>query len=532
MELHTHGPWRSTRRTLPSTRQLGRAVGIITFKKGNADNIGFALNLGEVKSAAEQAEQKAAQVKPVPGPLDPGDLPVIASIAPKKDNWDATGGELRENKGTLVLENNGGAYWVTSKTPLPQNFQLVVQCRIEFLKGNQQLQPSQRSMLRTLCVRFDTPQPLKGGQKFCLGGYLSRLHIGDVSVIKLEAAPAKADGDSPPSESVERPGLEAKGVKVDEKPSDPRGVAPEFDKVPLFDLSKGAGLPGYLKASPAMLGDASGLRGGEARIATPNLDGKDYTFDVLFQFNDEEQAIGVTAAGPGPKPTDPKLPAASGATGIEGREHLIRLTGVPLPSYLRAQPGLTFETGGGLVLRDHQMVRTPVWSRPRRRRTGRALFHSVGRVTRHAPRDDKEIAREGAVELGHVPAKYSLASLGDFLIQPTRVRPSGRMPDMKLTPVSAGGVGLLFPIREVRCHAAHFGLALQRDDIPRHVGADVAAEPAAIQKLEQRFAERARHADLLAIAIQHRMSKDRHHVTPSGRNVGRAKNARPERGQK
>ncbi len=70
---------------------------------------------------------------------------------------------------------------------------------------------------------------------------------------------------------------------------------------------------------------------------------------------------------------------------------------------------------------------------------GKALFHSVGCVTCHAPRDDegKELAREGAVELGHVTAKYSLTSLGDFLIQPTRVRPSGRMPDMKLTPVEA-----------------------------------------------------------------------------------------------
>ena len=73
---------------------------------------------------------------------------------------------------------------------------------------------------------------------------------------------------------------------------------------------------------------------------------------------------------------------------------------------------------------------------------GKALFHSVGCVTCHAPRDEvgKEVARDGAVELGHVPAKYSAASLGDFLFQPTRVRPSGRMPDMKLTPAEARAV--------------------------------------------------------------------------------------------
>lgn len=74
--------------------------------------------------------------------------------------------------------------------------------------------------------------------------------------------------------------------------------------------------------------------------------------------------------------------------------------------------------------------------------TGKALFHSIGCVVCHSPRDvgGKEITRDGVVELSHVPAKYSLTSLSDFLLQPTRVRPSGRMPDMKLTPVEARAI--------------------------------------------------------------------------------------------
>ena len=73
---------------------------------------------------------------------------------------------------------------------------------------------------------------------------------------------------------------------------------------------------------------------------------------------------------------------------------------------------------------------------------GKTLFHSVGCVVCHSPRDDsgKEMAREGAVVLGHLSAKYSLVSLSDFLFQPLRVRPSGRMPDMKLTPVEAKAI--------------------------------------------------------------------------------------------
>jgi mono/diheme cytochrome c family protein len=85
---------------------------------------------------------------------------------------------------------------------------------------------------------------------------------------------------------------------------------------------------------------------------------------------------------------------------------------------------------------------------------GRELFHSVGCVACHGPREatpqatnrpdefdevDDPVAaarrrvQPTAVPLGHVAAKYSLQALGEFLFQPLRVRSSGRMPDMKLT---------------------------------------------------------------------------------------------------
>lgn len=70
---------------------------------------------------------------------------------------------------------------------------------------------------------------------------------------------------------------------------------------------------------------------------------------------------------------------------------------------------------------------------------GKEIFHTVGCAACHSPRDDnfKEITHEGVVELSHLPTKYSPASLAIFLYQPAKVRPSGRMPDMKLTPVEA-----------------------------------------------------------------------------------------------
>ncbi len=95
------------------------------------------------------------------------------------------------------------------------------------------------------------------------------------------------------------------------------------------------------------------------------------------------------------------------------------------------------------------------------RQHGKALFHSVGCVACHGPKealdgslqkpkrndeeddeDDKALAAKKAVKplavtLGHVGSKYSVKSLSEFLFQPLRVRSSGRMPDMKLTPAES-----------------------------------------------------------------------------------------------
>jgi len=91
---------------------------------------------------------------------------------------------------------------------------------------------------------------------------------------------------------------------------------------------------------------------------------------------------------------------------------------------------------------------------------GKTLYHSVGCVACHGPweaiedthrtekrNDEEEDEDENtkrikaikpiAVPLGHVAAKYSAKSLGEFLFQPLRVRSSGRMPDMKLTPAES-----------------------------------------------------------------------------------------------
>ncbi len=70
---------------------------------------------------------------------------------------------------------------------------------------------------------------------------------------------------------------------------------------------------------------------------------------------------------------------------------------------------------------------------------GKELFHSVGCVACHSPRNEagRELLKDGVISLDHLAGKYQKAELGNFIHQPLTIRPSGRMPDMGLTEMQA-----------------------------------------------------------------------------------------------
>jgi len=64
---------------------------------------------------------------------------------------------------------------------------------------------------------------------------------------------------------------------------------------------------------------------------------------------------------------------------------------------------------------------------------GRDIYHTVGCVACHGPRDNQGKALKApadAVPLGDLKAKYTIASLSAFLDNPHGIRPSGRMPKL------------------------------------------------------------------------------------------------------
>jgi hypothetical protein len=256
----------------PLLNDQGQAVGIVTLKEVNAENVGFALYLSEIRDVSVLAAERVAQLHPQAGPIDLSQLRLPTTIHPRAADWEINEGRPREEKGELVLDDHGGPYWVSSRQALSNDFQLVISCALEYLQGSQKIDPSKPTSLRNLYVRFDAPstkapiwepkgylvrfghqslalfkndklvksvpegnpqgrpfrlsitkqgekievavdgkalleyrdsQPLRGGARFSIGGYLSRLHLGEVAAIQL-GEPAKLSGKTERTKSLEK----------------------------------------------------------------------------------------------------------------------------------------------------------------------------------------------------------------------------------------------------------------------------------------------------------------------------------------
>ncbi|HJT30928.1 MAG TPA: serine protease [Pirellulales bacterium] len=153
----------------------GEAVGIVTLKEMNAENVGFALYLSEIRATAEAAARHLDGLRSPIGPVDPRHLNLPVTIGPQAANWDAGAGRPRDEARRIVIDNHGGTYWLTSRVSLSDNFQLVVPCAVEYLQGSATVGAEPRN-LRNIYVRFgaDPQSPVPQG-----GGYLVRFsHAG------------------------------------------------------------------------------------------------------------------------------------------------------------------------------------------------------------------------------------------------------------------------------------------------------------------------------------------------------------------
>jgi serine protease Do len=157
----------------PLVNADGQAVGIVTLKMRNANNMGYALYLSETGLRGVLNQERFAQLHPEQGPRDPEKLPAGGTVTrPHKAAWQVSHGEVVEEKNVLIADNGGGAFWLTSKDALPENFTLTIACQVEALGvsrrgfgppgfgppgfGPPGFFPGQQTNQRSLYVRFGT----------------------------------------------------------------------------------------------------------------------------------------------------------------------------------------------------------------------------------------------------------------------------------------------------------------------------------------------------------------------------------------
>jgi len=97
-----------------------------------------------------------------------------------------------------------------------------------------------------------------------------------------------------------------------------------------------------------------------------------------------------------------------------------------------------------------EAARPAVWQADAAARGG-VLYHEIGCVACHAPRQaaGSDDAMADSVPLGDLAAKYELAALRAFLIEPHLARPSARMPDLALSPAEAHDLACFLHVADV-----------------------------------------------------------------------------------
>lgn len=140
----------------PLLNARGEAIGLVTLKKRNAENLGYALPLTELGDLEREVQLRAQGVGAQPGPVAMEDMIERGKIPAVSTDWDIASANMEQGRGVLSLHRLGGPYWINSRMPLPKNFQLTIPCHIEFMKGSQVLYETQRSILRSLYVRWGT----------------------------------------------------------------------------------------------------------------------------------------------------------------------------------------------------------------------------------------------------------------------------------------------------------------------------------------------------------------------------------------
>ncbi len=96
-------------------------------------------------------------------------------------HWHVNHAQTQQEHDHLVVGDEGNPYWITSRLRLPENFQLTMTCKIEFVNARKKIYGGADSA-RVLCLRFSTADTTAKIAQ--LSGYHIRLSADSVVLSK------------------------------------------------------------------------------------------------------------------------------------------------------------------------------------------------------------------------------------------------------------------------------------------------------------------------------------------------------------
>lgn len=176
----------------PLVDAQGYVVGVITTKtRGDNTSTGYAVPLEELASRLEEVKKRSTSVDAPEGPLSSDRIAVPSAIQPLTEEWEKTTGNLEQADRAIVADNDGSPFWLTSRRPLPPNFQLSMNLRVDALQGRQAPSAFPSPFRRGLIIRWCTDQTSRDVMEG--GGYTLRYSDSILSIEKKQPRPDGGD---------------------------------------------------------------------------------------------------------------------------------------------------------------------------------------------------------------------------------------------------------------------------------------------------------------------------------------------------
>ena len=145
----------------PLLNEKGQAVAVITHRRARAENMGYAMKVGEIAPFTERIRARARRDAegPPPGPVAFSRIVRYTRLPMRPAAWRVHAGNLwREGRG-LAFAHAGEQYWARAPEKLPSAFQLTIDYGIRYVRGPEPVHGGALGNVRDICIRIGASDP-------------------------------------------------------------------------------------------------------------------------------------------------------------------------------------------------------------------------------------------------------------------------------------------------------------------------------------------------------------------------------------